>query len=79
MLSHIDEKTADEALKRFNFSFIEIDEFSAIHAAKFRKKYYKRNLSYADCLGYILAKKLGFRFLTGDEAFKNVENTEFVA
>ena len=77
LLSHLSEDKADETLKKFNFSFLEISEEAAKEAAKFRKKNYKRKLSYADCAGYILSKKVGFLFLTGDEFFENVENVEF--
>jgi len=31
-----------------------------------------------DCIGYIIAKKSGVQFLTGDEHFKDFENVEFV-
>ena len=44
----------------------------------FRKDYKKRDLSYTDCLGYIIAKDLGIRFLTGDKEFKDLPNVEFV-
>ena len=47
-------------------------------ANEFRLNNYKRELSYIDCLGYILAKKRGFKFLTGDEQFKYFDNVEFV-
>lgn len=38
----------------------------------------KLDLSYADALGYILSFKLKVRFLTGDNAFKDLDNVEFV-
>lgn len=38
----------------------------------------KRNLSYIDCIGYVLAKKVGARFLTGDKEFEYLDNVEFV-
>jgi len=47
-------------------------------AVEFRLFYKKRDLSYADCLGYIIAKDLGIRFLTGDNQFKDLSNVEFV-
>ncbi len=78
LLSNLSEDKADETLKKFNFSFLEIDEEVAIEAAKFRKKNYKKRLSYVDCIGYMLSKKTGFTFLTGDDFFKNAENAEFV-
>ena len=35
-------------------------------------------LSYADCIGYVIARREGMKFLTGDAAFKRLENVEFV-
>lgn len=34
-------------------------------------------LSYADAIGYTLARDLGARFLTGDRAFRRLSNVEF--
>jgi len=78
LLSNLDEKRANETLSKFNLSFLEIDENVAKEAAKFRKVNYKRKLSYVDCIGYILAKKMGLKFLTGDDFFENLENVGFV-
>lgn len=36
------------------------------------------DISYADALGYHLAKQAGMKFLTGDRAFEALENVEFV-
>ncbi len=42
----------------------------------FRKE--KLDLSYADSLGYTVSLRLRVRFLTGDDAFRNLNNVEFV-
>ena len=34
-------------------------------------------LSYADAIGYTAARRLGARFLTGDEAFRRLPDVEF--
>lgn len=47
-------------------------------AVEFRFLYKNRDLSYADCLGYVIAKNLGIKFLTGDKQFKDLPNVEFV-
>lgn len=47
-------------------------------ASEFKRINKKRDLSYADCLGYIIAKDLGIKFLTGDKEFENLSNVEFV-
>ena len=38
----------------------------------------KLNLSYADALGYTVSLRLRIKFLTGDEAFEDLENVEYV-
>jgi len=45
---------------------------------KFRLKHKNKKFSYADCLGYSLAKKNKMKFLTGDRGFKGIKNVEFV-
>ena len=45
---------------------------------KFKIKYKKQDLSYADCIGYIYAIKNNLLFLTGDKEFKDLKSVEFV-
>lgn len=71
-----------EEIKDF-FSFlknlcVELDFDWIPKAVEFRRKYKKRDLSYADCLGYVAARELKIKFLTGDKEFKNLPNVEFV-
>ena len=49
-------------------------------AMKLRLKLKKKGLdiSYADAMGYYLAKKSNIKFLTGDKYFKGLESVEFV-
>lgn len=47
-------------------------------AMEFRLRWRDRNVSISDCIGYIMAKDLGIRFLTGDKEFKDIEYVEFV-
>jgi predicted nucleic acid-binding protein len=47
-------------------------------AVDFKLKNKSANLSYADCLGYIIAKEKGVKFLTGDKEFEKLPNVEFV-
>ena len=54
-----------------NFDIIE-------ESMKFRLKNRKLKFSYADCLGYIIAKRNNLIFLTGDKGFENFPNVEFV-
>ena len=78
LLRQTNENLADETLKKLNIQFLEITQEISIDAAKFRYKNKKEKLSYADCIGYIIAQKNNMKFLTGDNKFKEVENVEFV-
>lgn len=52
------------------------DDIKRANELKLRMK--KQDVSYVDCLGYVLAKKNGVLFLTGDQKFEDMENVEFV-
>lgn len=47
-------------------------------ASQLRNKNKKHRMSYIDCIGYTVSIRNGCRFLTGDEAFRNFPNVEFV-
>ncbi len=59
---------------------VEFDEEDLKNAMNKRLELRRRRLglSYADALGYTLSLRLRLKFLTGDDAFKNLENVEFV-
>ena len=70
-----------DALKIFNsyYPFArDFDEEVIKEAAKLKNSLNKRELSMTDCIGYILAKQLGIKFLTGDKEFEYLDNVEFV-
>ena len=68
--------------KRYFYQFKELlIPFTDEHlfkASQIKFKYKKRKISYADALGYGIALSHNMRFLTGDKAFKDIENVEFV-
>jgi len=72
------EKTADEVYSQFKTSVTEINDETLKQAIKFRVKNKKRNLSYADCIGYIYALENDLIFLTGDKEFEDINKVEFV-
>ncbi|MFO8016804.1 MAG: PIN domain-containing protein [Candidatus Woesearchaeota archaeon] len=78
VLSDFDRKTADYFFRIFSRLAIDMPPDIIPKAIQFRKKHNKKNLSYADCLGYIFALENNRRFLTGDKEFRNMENVEFV-
>ena len=78
ILREVDEKNAKNELnKYYNFS-IDFDKETIEEAAKMKLVLNKRNISMTDCIGYILSKRLGIKFLTGDKEFENLKNVEFV-
>ncbi len=56
----------------------EVLKEAAMMRAQMKAKLNKSNLSYVDCIGYVLAKKLKVKFLTGDREFEGLDNVEFV-
>ena len=69
---------ADEYMNKYSSFINSVNSEWIEEAMKFRLKWKKRKVSIADCIGYIMAKKLGVKFLTGDKEFYGVENVEFV-
>ena len=78
LLKKYDDKTADFFLDKFSRISIEYPVSIIAKAMAFRYKHLKTKFSYIDCLGYIYALDNGRIFLTGDRAFKDMENVEIV-
>jgi predicted nucleic acid-binding protein len=72
------EQDADKYYDKLAKFVVDIDNDIIKEAMKFRAKNKDRSLSYADCIGYIIALKNNIKFLTGDEQFKDLQNVEFV-
>lgn len=71
-------KEAEKFIEKYYQFIIDFDKSTIKEASKFRLHNKKRNLSMTDCIGYILSKRIGVKFLTGDKEFKNLPNVEFV-
>ena len=78
LLSTNGQEKADEVLERFIPHVIWPTFQDVKPAMQFRLENKNKRLSYADCLGYILARKYKVKFLTGDEGFNGRINVEFV-
>ncbi len=63
---------------KFTKCCIDIDDEIIKKAMDFKQEHKKRNLSYVDCIGYILAIHKGLIFVTGDKEFEHFPNVEFV-
>jgi len=64
--------------KRLESNALEITEEDVFKAMEFKLTNKKKGFSYADCIGYTMAKNRGVKFLTGDEQFRSMPNVEFV-
>lgn len=78
LLLKYDQKVADKYFAFLMPFAIETDNETIKEAMIFRHAHKKRGLSYADCIGYVLARKHGVPFLTGDKEFADLEGVEFV-
>ena len=71
-------ETADELVELYNPTAVEYGVEVVKEAALLRLRYRKKDLSMTDCVGYVVAKRLGVKFLTGDRQFGKMPNVEFV-
>jgi predicted nucleic acid-binding protein len=78
LLAKYGKESADKLYDEYSRFAIEIDDSTIKDANEMRLSLKKRDLSYVDCIGYVLARKRRIPFLTGDRQFKDMDNVEFV-
>ena len=78
VLNRLGKEQANEVFREYRPAVVEIDDDTLKEAIEFRKTHKKKDLSYADCIGYIYAMRHGLKFLTGDKEFENLPNVEFL-
>ena len=78
LLRTVGKKEADKHYDYFLKFVIEFSDETIKKANEFKFLNKNKKLSYADCIGYILAKMNNIKFLTGDREFENLEYVEFV-
>ena len=78
LLLKYNQKVAELCYNSFVKYAVDITDDIIKQAMQFRFLNKKKNLSYVDCIGYITSKQYNVKFLTGDPAFKDLENVEFV-
>jgi len=76
LLIQVGEKKASEVSDELISYVIDFSINDIKEAAKLKINH--KNLSMTDCIGYVLAKRSGVKFLTGDKEFKDLDNVEFV-
>jgi predicted nucleic acid-binding protein len=74
------EKKADDSYRFFRQYEMQVKPMDIRNSMKFRlsSRARKTDLSYADAIGYSMADRLNMKFLTGDNAFYDMPNVEFV-
>ena len=80
VLRDFGKKQADKEYSRLSPHVVDFDDETVKEAMEFRleQRGKGKQFSYADAIGYIVAKKNGVKFLTGDEEFKTLLNVKFV-
>jgi uncharacterized protein len=71
-------EAAKKRIQSYTFEEVELTKELMIAVTEFKVIRSKKELSWPDCIGYMAAKQLKLRFLTGDKEFKGMENVEFV-
>lgn len=71
-------EAAKERLESYNFEIVELTKELIMAATELKTLHARKERSWADCIGYVAAKQLKLRFLTGDKEFKGMQNVEFV-
>lgn len=69
------ESVGREVLRRTAINLLEADTDDLFAAARLKLE---KRVSYVGALGYVLARKNGMRFLTGDKAFEGADGVEYV-
>jgi predicted nucleic acid-binding protein len=69
---------ADHTFDSLRDFLIEIPDDVIKEASKMRYAMKKRKLSYVDCIGYCMAKRMGIEFLTGDIQFRDLKHVRYV-
>lgn len=72
------EKKGKEIYEKFQGDVQGVDWPIILQMTQLKQKLHRRNVSYADCLGYAFAQQKGMLFLTGDKEFKGLPGVEFV-
>src|SRR3989344_4901995 len=72
------EPHAKEYLDKYSKNILFVKPEWIEEAMQFRLKWKDRSVSITDCVGYVMAKHLEIKFLTGDKEFEDMANVEFI-
>lgn len=79
LLRKASEKDAELWNNILKDSLVDINHEAVINAMRFRRENIGRNLSFVDCISYIMARMHKITFLTGDKGFTGLPGVELVA
>ena len=72
----MDKDKADQITEDYKDFIVDVTIEDIKDAMDLKTKY--RDLSIPDVIGYVVAKRFGVKFLTGDMGFENMDNVEYV-
>ena|SRR3989344_4963944 len=78
ILKDYGESKASNYLEIYSKVSIRISKEEIKSAMNFRRANSKKKMSLVDCIGYMHAKSMKIKFLTGDKEFQHLDNVEFV-
>ena len=78
VLEDFGEEKAKQIYNKFKDCVVDVPDDALFRAMAFRLKNKKKNLSYVDCIGYAFSLMNDLKFLTGDEAFRDLPGVEFI-
>lgn len=78
LLRDFNTATANKFYGFFLQFVLEIEDNVIKEAMVFKLANKRENLSYVDCIGYIMSLSHGIKFLSGDQKFNGKDNVEFV-
>jgi predicted nucleic acid-binding protein len=79
-LRDLGKKWAEKVYTKFLTFVVDFDDATIKEAMGFRLKMRMKGkkFSYTDAIGYIIARKMKVKFLTGDKEFRGLKNVKFV-
>ena len=78
LLRDFGKKTAKQWQEKLKQTVLSPNLDDIVKAMEFRFKNRGKNLSFIDCVSYVMAKENKMKFLTGDKEFEGMDNVEFV-
>ncbi|HVL48138.1 MAG TPA: PIN domain-containing protein [Candidatus Thermoplasmatota archaeon] len=74
-----DEATANAVYRDLRSLAVEATDADVLAASRFKRAHPKAGFSYADALGYAMARERDVPFVTGDKAFRKIDGVAFIA